>query len=63
LEQKSALTAMFIANGCKREVQLLRQLVEKTSGNHGSELVGGAVSDNDDRVRSIRTIAPHELEC
>jgi hypothetical protein len=48
------------------EVRLLRQLVEKTSGDRGSELVGvGAASDysdNDDIARSIRTIVPHESE-
>jgi hypothetical protein len=45
------------------EVQLLRQLVEKMSGDHGSELVGvGAASDNDDHAISIRTIVPHKLE-
>jgi hypothetical protein len=47
----------------RREVRLLRQLVEKMSGNRGSELVGvGAASDNDDHARSIGTIVPHELE-
>src|SRR5882762_2341712 len=48
------------------EVRLLRQLVEKTGGDRGSELVGvGAASDysdNDDIARSIRTIVPHESE-
>ena len=42
------------------EVLLLRQSVEKTSGDRVSELVGVAV--NDDHVRSIRTIVLHELE-
>jgi hypothetical protein len=45
------------------EVRLLRQLVEKTSGDRGSEL--GAASDYSDNVdiaRSIRTIVPHESE-
>jgi hypothetical protein len=50
----------------RRGVQLLRQLVEKTSGDRGSELVGvGAASDysdNDDITRSIRTIVLHESE-
>jgi len=47
----------------RREVRLLRQLVEKTSGDRGSKLVGlGAASDNNDHARSIRTIVPHELE-
>jgi hypothetical protein len=50
----------------RREVRLLRQLVEKTSGDHGSELVGvGAASDysdNDDIARSIRMTVPHESE-
>jgi hypothetical protein len=50
----------------RREVRLLRQLVEKTSGDRGSELVGvGAASDysdNDDIARSIRTIVAHESE-
>ena len=48
------------------EVRLLRQLVEKMSGDRGSELVGvGAASDysdKDDIPRSIRTIVPHESE-
>jgi hypothetical protein len=47
----------------RQEVQLLRPLVEKTSGDCGSELVGvGAASDNNNIARSIRTIAPLELE-
>lgn len=42
---------------------MLRQSVEKLSGDCGSELVGvGAASDNDDHARSIRMIVLHELE-
>ena len=42
---------------------MLRQSVEKLSGDFGSELVGvGAASDNDNHAKSIRTIAPHELD-
>jgi hypothetical protein len=47
----------------RQEVRLLRQLVEKMSGDRGSELVGiGVALDNDDHASSIRTIVLHELE-
>ena len=55
----------------KREVSLLRELVEKTAGRDFRDTAreaeedfgsAGARSDDDDDARSVRTIVPHELE-
>jgi hypothetical protein len=53
----------------KREVSLLRQLVEKTIGRgiwdrvrEEDDFGGAAAESDDDDARSVRTVVPHELE-
>jgi hypothetical protein len=61
-ERVQALEGVSEHDTIRGEVRLLRQSVEKLSGDCGSELVGvGAASDNDDHARSIRMIVLHEL--
>jgi hypothetical protein len=46
----------------KREVGVLRQLVEKSGTREDEEFGAAGGTSDDDDARSIRTIVPHELE-
>ena len=46
----------------KREVRLLRQLVEKTTSNGACNRTEEEFGAGDNGVMSIKTIVPHELE-
>jgi len=72
VDKVRALEGVFAEhNPIKREVGLLKELVEKTSGRDFREAAqeteedfdGAGARSEDDDARSIRTMVPHELEC
>jgi hypothetical protein len=59
VDKVRALETVFAEHDAiKREVGVLRQLVEKRDG----DFAAAGTLDDDDDARSIRTIVPHELE-